>query len=77
MARETSSGTTVDSHPLFFGLHPFMAFFAIVDVDPDSLRFSLLYNRLTGSPPVILKIAHVCIIVLFSRRLVNTGTRFN
>ena len=35
---EISSGTTVDSHALFFGLHPFIAFSAIEDVEPDSLR---------------------------------------
>ena len=49
---QSSSGTTVDSHPFFFGLHPFIALFAIEDVDPDSLCFSFLHNRLPGSPPV-------------------------
>ena len=43
MGREQISlVTTVDSHPLFFGVHPFIAFFTIKDIDPDSLCFSFL-----------------------------------
>ena len=53
------SGTTVNSHPIFLGLHLFIAFFAIEDVDPDSFCFSFLHNRLSGSPPLSLRIAHV------------------
>ena len=65
---QISLGTTVHSHPLFFG---HIAVFAIKDVEPDSFRFSFLPNRLSVSPPVTLKIA------LFSRRLVSFGTRFS
>ena len=49
----------MDSQPFCFGLHLFTAFFGIEDVDPDSLCFSFLHNRLSGSPPVTLKIVHV------------------
>ena len=56
---QSSSGTTVDSHPFYFGLHPFIAVFVIEDVDPDPLCFSFFRNRLSGSPPVTLRIAHV------------------
>ena len=36
---QISPGTTVSSHPFLFGLHPFIAFFAIKDIDPDSRLF--------------------------------------
>ena len=72
---QSSSGTTVDSLPFFLGLHPFITFFVIEGVDPDPLCFSFFHTRLSGSPPVTLRIAHVRIIALFSSRLVNTHTR--
>ena len=62
---QISSGTTVDSHPFFFGLHPSIACFATEDVDPDSF----------SSTTVTLRIDHVRIIALFSRRLDSTDTR--
>ena len=62
----------MDSHPFFFGLHPFIAFFAIEDVDPDFLGFSSLHNRLSGSLPVTLRFVHVRIVALFSQRLALT-----
>ena len=46
MVREQiSSGTTVNSHPFLFGLHPVITFFATKDIDPDSLCFSFLPKR--------------------------------
>ena len=71
----------MDSHPFFLGLHPSITFFTIKDVDPDSLCFFFPLppppKRLSGSPPVTVRIGHVRIIALFSRRLVNTHTRFS
>ena len=74
---QISSGTTVDSHPFFFSLYPFIAFFAIEDADPDSLCLPFLPNRHSGSPPVTLRIAHVRVITLFSGRMVSTDTRLS
>ena len=73
MGREQiSSGMTVNSHQFFIGLHPFITFFVIEGV--DHLCFSFFHNRLS---PVTLRIGHVRIIALFSRRLENTHTRFS
>ena len=74
---QISSGTTVDSHPFFFSLYPFIAFFAIEDVEPDSLCLPFLPNRLSGSPPVTLRIANVRVIALFSGMMVSTDPRFS
>ena len=62
---QISSGTTVSSYPFLFSLHPFIAFFTIKDIDPDSL-FSFLPKRLSGLTPVTVRIGHLCVIALFS-----------
>ena len=63
------SGTTVNSHPFLVGLHPFIAFFATKVLFPP--------QALSGSPPVTVRIGHVCIITVFSWGLAITDTRFS
>ena len=56
--KQSSSTTTVDSHPFFLGLHPFITFLVIEGVDPDPLLFLFLPQptlwvssmSLSGSP---------------------------